>query len=69
MKKRQNSYQCGAFDGVAIGVNAGAEESNDGTYPTQNLTIANCPTGITKRILDNGFFRHVQKRRRTTRDG
>ena len=42
-----------AFDGVAIGVHAGAKKP-DGTYPTQNLTSANCPTGITKKILDNG---------------
>jgi hypothetical protein len=41
------------FNGVAIGVHAGAKKA-DGTFPTQNLTSANCPTGITKKVLDNG---------------
>jgi hypothetical protein len=33
------------FNGVNIGVHAGARKS-DGTYPQENLTSANCPTGI-----------------------
>ena len=41
------------FDGVAIGVHAGAKKP-DGTYPTQNLKSNNLPTGITKKSLDNG---------------
>jgi len=34
------------FNGVAIGVHAGAKKP-DGSYPTENLISANCPTGIT----------------------
>ena len=41
------------FDGVAIGVHAGAKKP-DGAYPTQNLKSNNRPTGITKKSLDNG---------------
>jgi murein DD-endopeptidase MepM/ murein hydrolase activator NlpD len=41
------------FNGTAIAVHAGAKKP-DGTFPTQNLTSANCPTGITKKVLDNG---------------
>lgn len=48
------------FNGVAIAVHAGAKKP-DGTYPTQNLTSANAPTGITKTALENGTTAKCQK--------
>ena len=48
------------FNGVAIAVHAGAKKP-DGTYPTQNLTSANEPTGIAKTNLDNGTSVTCQK--------
>jgi murein DD-endopeptidase MepM/ murein hydrolase activator NlpD len=48
------------FNGSAINVHAGAKKP-DGTYPTQNLTSANQPIGITKKMLDNGASATCQK--------
>ena len=48
------------FNGVRIDVHAGAKKPDD-SYPTQNLTSANCPTGITEKMLDNGASATCQK--------
>jgi len=41
------------FNGVAIGVHAGAKKPN-GTYPTEVLISNNCPTGITVNGIARG---------------
>jgi len=48
------------FNGVAVAVHAGAKKP-DGSYPSQNLTSANCPSGITKTVLDKGTSVTCQK--------